>query len=263
MAKRRERKSGKAQGGRSARGPTRQSEKDTGGGGKLFYLILGLVVIAGVAFLLLADRDGEDIATAPLPAWLDQVEADPEAGVVLGSEDAPVQIMEFADYQCPYCARFGTFTGRLIKQNYVRERELARWVMYDFPLGFPNSLSSSLAARCAGEQGGFWPMHDLLLSRQTEWGPSESPVRVFSGYAGELGLDRAAFRACIEERRHLEEIIASRRYGEELGVQGTPSIFLNGRQLDLATETSYESLEQLILAAADSARRAESEAAGP
>ncbi len=236
----------------------RGKKRDGGSGGKLFYLLLGVVALGGVAFLLLAGRGDGGEPARPLPAWADQVQADPAAGVPLGAEDAPATIMEFADYQCPHCAQFGTFTGKLIRQNYVESGGQARWVLYDFPVGFPNSIPSAIAARCAGEQGeeAFWAMHDLLLARQSEWGGSDAPRRIFARYGEEIGLDGDAFRACMEERRPLEEIVASRRYGEQLAVQGTPTLFLNGRKLDNRTETTYQALERLILAAADSARAA-------
>lgn len=241
----------------------RQGAKRSGGGGRLFYIVLAVVAVAGVAFLLLAGDGGDDGAARPLPAWAADVEADPEAGVPLGPDDAPATIMEFADYQCPHCAQFGTFTGKLIRQNFVEQGGLARWVLYDFPVGFPHSISSSVAARCAGEQGlePFWAMHDLLLARQADWGRTDAPGRLFTGYARDLGLDADGFRECFEARRPLEEVMASRSYGEQLGVQGTPTLFLNGRRLD-TREYSYEALESLIRAAADSASRAESSADG-
>lgn len=219
-----------------------------------FYLILGLVAAGGVAFLLTAGGGGSGELTSPLPAWAENVEPDSGAGVPLGPEAAPVTIVEFADYQCPHCAQFASFTGRLIRQNYVEERGLVRWVLYDYLVGFPNSLPASIAARCAGEQGRYWEMHDLLLARQNEWGARQDPGGSFRDYAESLGLDEGTFGACLEERRPLEEVLASHAYGQSLGVTGTPTLFLNGRRLDNRTETGYEPLERLIRDAADSVR---------
>lgn len=233
-----------------------------GGPGRWFYLLLAAVAAGGVAFLLLAGRGGDgEGPERPLPAWATEVEADSAAGVPLGPEDAPVTIAEFADYQCPHCAQFGAFTGRLIRQNYVEGERLVRWVLYDYLVGFPNSLPSALAARCADAQGRFWEMHDLLLARQARWGPSESAARLFRDYARELGLDDGRFGACMEERRPLEQVLAAHKYGEQLGVRGTPTLFLNGRMLDNRTEVSYDALERLIRAAADSTRAAGADAA--
>lgn len=232
----------------------------SGGPGKVFYALLAVVAAGGVAFLLTAGNGGGDAGPRPLPAWAGNVEADADAGVALGSEAAPVTILEFANYQCPHCARFGTFAGRLIRQNYVEGAGTVRWVLYDYLLEFPNEIPAALAARCAAEQGRHWEMHDLILARQTEWSNEGDPRRHFRGYAEDLGLEMGEYRACMEERRPLEEVLASHQYGARMGVSGTPTLFLNGRRLD-HTETSYEALEALIRAAADSAAGSGTEAA--
>lgn len=221
-----------------------------------FYAVLGLVVVGGVAFLLTAGGGESGELTSPLPVWAETVEADSTAGVPLGPEDAPVTILEFADYQCPHCAQFASFTGRLLRRNYVEERGLLRWVLYDYLVGFPNDIPAAIAARCAGEQGRYWEMHDILLAQQSRWGSSDAPGRAFRDYAAQLALDAESFQACLQERRPLEAVMASHAYGQSLGVNGTPTLFLNGRRLDNRTEADYETLERLILAAADSARAA-------
>lgn len=222
-----------------------------------FYALLGVVAAGGIAFLLTAGGDSGEL-TSPLPAWAETVEPDSAVGVSLGAPDAPVTIVEFADYQCPHCAQFGSFTGRLLRQNYVENGGLVRWILYDYLVGFPNDIPAAIAARCAGEQGRYWQMHDLLLAQQSRWGASDSPGRRFRDYAKQVGLDQGGFETCLEERRPLEAVMASHAYGERLGVSGTPTLFLNGRRLDNRTEADYESLERLILAAADSARKASS-----
>ncbi|MFQ5678105.1 MAG: DsbA family protein [Gemmatimonadota bacterium] len=237
----------------------------SGGPGLGFYLILGAVALGGVLFLVLArNGGGGGDVNRPLPAWAGQVEPDSLAGIPLGPEDAPITIAEFADFQCPHCAQFGAFTGRLIRQNYVEAGGQVRWVMYDYLVGFPNSMAAALSARCADEQGRYWPMHDLLLARQTKWGAKGSPGKLFREYAREIGLDGQTFDACFEERRHLDKVLGSYEYGKQLGVQGTPTLFFNGRKLDGGSEMSYEGLERLIKAAQDSVlgARAAADAAG-
>lgn len=226
------------------------------GSNRLFYLILLLVVVGGGAWLLLARGGGGDETSAePLAAAQDAV-ADPNSGIALGPEDSPATIMEFFDYSCPHCANFGGFTGRLIRQNYVEGGGPARWIMYDYVLGsFPNSLETAIAGRCAGEQGRYWEMHDLLLGQQTTWYTQENPTGTIRDIAGMVGLDGRAFRDCMDERRHVESIMASRKYGEQLGVNSTPVLFFNGRRIG-DDETSYEGLERLIRAAVDSAAAA-------
>jgi protein-disulfide isomerase len=86
-------------------------------------------------------------------------------------------------------------------------------------------------------------MHDLLFARQDEWGPDSSPKDKFLRYAEETGLDRGEFKDCLDERRHLTQIVASRKYGDELGVTGTPTLFLNGQRLPAG---SYQAIERSI-----------------
>ena len=228
-----------------------------GGSSKVLYAILGLVVIVGAGWLFLADG-GDSQGTVELTEITDLtgVEADPSVGLVLGPENAPVTILEFADYSCPHCAQFASFTGRLLRQNYVEGDGSVRWVMYDYVLGgFPNSLAASLAARCAGEQGQYWTMHDLLLGRQPSWAQARSPEQEFRSFADEIGLDRGRYDDCMSERRPLKQVAAARRYGDELGVNSTPTLFFNGRLLR-PEEAGYEVIERLIQAAVDSASAA-------
>ncbi len=234
-----------------------------GGGGKGFYVLLGLVVAAGAAWLLMARGGGVGTGDLPTPeefaALATTIEADPAVGIALGRPDAPATIMEFADYSCPACRQFSAFHGRLIRQNYVEGGGPVRWVLYDYVLGiFPHSVPASIAARCAGDQGSYWRMHDLLLSRQDRWSRGNDPGSVFLELADELGLDRGQLAACLEEGRHLESVAAARKYGEQLGVSSTPTLYFNGRRLELQPQGVYEQFEALIRQAVDSAA-----AAGP
>lgn len=227
---------------------------DGSGPGRTFYLILGGLLVVGVAALFMA-RGGDGDGGEPEPVSASSVEADPEAGVATGPADAPVTIKEFVDYQCPHCAQFASLTGKMLRRNFART-DSVRWILYDYPLGtFPNSLPAALAARCAGEQGRYWQMEEILFGRQGEWAGEGDPAGTFADYAERIGLDTDAFRTCLEERRHLEEIMASRRYGQQLGVGGTPTIFLNGRKLS-TRELGYEPIARLIRAAWDSASAA-------
>lgn len=236
---------------RGRHAPPRSGES---GQSRMFYLLLALVVVGGVVWLIAAGGGSSESVAEPLPEIPVDVEADPSAGLVLGEADAPVTIMDFSDYSCPHCARFASFTGRLIRQNYVGNGGPVRWIHYDYVLGtFPNSVAASIAARCAGDQGQYWPMHDLLLSRQTRWAMDRDPNARFREIAEDLPLDGGEFGRCLGEQRHLDRVMAVRKYGDELGVNSTPTLFLNGRELDLMTEGDYAVLERLIQEAASEA----------
>lgn len=232
-------------------GKNQKSRSSPGSGpGRTFYMIVGAVLVVGVVALLVARSGGGDPGPALIPVTLAETEASAEAGVSAGPEDAVVTLVEFADFQCPACARFYSFSGRLIKQNYVDGGGSVRWVFYDFPLDqHPHAVPAAQAARCAGEQGLFWPMHDLLFARQAQWSPKDDARGEFEDYAKELGLDRGEYRACMREGRHLEEIFASAKYGAQLGVNSTPTIFVNG----VRASQDYESLEEMIREAAAAA----------
>jgi protein-disulfide isomerase len=228
-----------------------QSRKRSAGGsgpGRGFYLAIPAIVVVGIAALLLA-RSG-DTGPTEIPASLAETEADASAGVSAGPEDAVVTHVEFADFQCPACAAFYGFSGRLIKQNYVDGGGSVRWVFYDYPLEqHPHAIPAALAARCAGEQGRFWQMHDLMFARQSQWSPKDDARGDFEEMAEEIGLDRGAYRECVRDGRYLEQIFASAKYGQRLGVNSTPTLFVNGQR----APQDYEELERMILEAAAAA----------
>lgn len=232
------------------------------GPGKGFYIVLGVLAVGGLAALLLAGGGGPE-PVGPLSQSALQVEPDSGAyAAARGPEDAPVTLMEFADYQCSHCATFASLPGPALKRDYVETGEV-RMLLYDFPLSRQsNAIPAALAARCAGDQGKYWAMHGRLFSSQSEWARARSPESRFADYARGIGLDMDRFNRCYSEKKHLEEIMASRRYGDQLQVTGTPTIFVNGHR---ARSYAYEEVSSLIereLAAADSAAE-DSAAASP
>jgi len=230
-----------------------QDAGGSGGPGKIFYSVLALLVVAGgVALWMARSGGGSSGQTAGEPMPVSSAEADWSSGVAMGPSDAPVTVAEFADFQCPHCAQFQGFTGKLAKQNYVQDRGVVRWIHFDFPLGsFPNSMPAALAARCAGNQDAYWEMHNWLLTNQSAWGRESDPTGVFVDQAGSMGLDAGQFEACVEEERPMERIRASRAYGQQVGVNATPTIFVNGRKLPGVP--NYETLAKVIEAELDSA----------
>jgi len=142
----------------------------------------------------------------------------------LGRRDAPVTVVEFSDYQCPFCRQFVTATLPALKSAYVDPGKV-RWVFRDFPIDHihPHARKASEAARCAGDQGKYWQMHDVLFQNQQALAPEKLP-----DYAGWLGLDTAAFDACLASGKHAAEVEKNHGDGAAAGVRGTPS-FVIGR----------------------------------
>lgn len=231
-------------------------------GGTLFYWILGGVALAGVAALLFAGSGGSG-APENLPVSVAEMDAEASgsAGVSYGPADALVTVIEFEDFQCPACRQFNALTGKLLRQQYATgDDAILRWVTYDMPVLGQASWPPALASRCAEDQGRFWEMHDLLYARTEDWIRASNPNTVFVDFAEELGLDRTDFTTCLSERTHLEAIASSRNYGEALGVSGTPTLYVNGRRINLTRDGSFQALERLIL---DAAETAAGEAARP
>lgn len=219
------------------------AENQGSGPGKGFYAVLAVLAVAGVAALLLAGGDGPE-PVGPLSQSTLDVEPDSGAyAVAEGPEDAPVTMIEFADYQCSHCANFASLPGPALRRDYVQTGQV-RMLFYDFPLSRrSNAIPAALAARCAGDQDQFWQMHGRIFSNQSEWAATDSPEGHFADYARAIGLDMDRFNQCYSDKEHIEEIMASRRFGEQLQVTGTPSIFVNGQK---ARSYSYEAVSTLI-----------------
>lgn len=169
-------------------------------------------------------KDLRDAARVVVRLDVPRVEvAIPKGAPAKGPPSAPVTIVEFTDYQCPYCHR----AQGVIDELLTRYKDKLRLVHLDFPLdGHPQATPAARAARCAGEQGRFWEYHHDLM---TEQGPLDAAD--LKRRAASLRLNARAFGACLASRKNDAAIQASVRQGEELGVTGTPAYFINGRMV--------------------------------
>lgn len=166
-----------------------------------------------------------DQASAPTPTSNVSADDDP----VKGRKDAPVTIIEFSDFECPYCASFYSQTLLQIEEEYIRTGK-AKLVYRDFPLSFhQNAQKAAEAAECADEQDKFWEYHDLLFERQSEW--SNIGISKFKQYAGEIGLNTSEFNKCLDSGKMASEVKKDFQDGQSYGVSGTPAFFVNGEML--------------------------------
>ncbi len=141
----------------------------------------------------------------------------------LGPKTAPVTIVEFSDFQCPYCKRAEP-TLKEVREKYG---DKVRLVYMDFPLGFhQHAMDAAMAGRCAEEQGKFWPMHDEMFTDQAKLSRED-----LMKSAGKVGLDAAKFDQCLKSGKYHDGIAADQAQGQSLGVDGTPAFFVNGRAL--------------------------------
>ncbi|HET7585407.1 MAG TPA: thioredoxin domain-containing protein [Gemmatimonadaceae bacterium] len=210
------------------------------GQARAFYLVLAVIAVAGIGALLwLANRPAKAIRTLTVQPTAAQAE-----GYLAGNPDAPVQVLEFADFQCPACAQFSTLTEPDIRQRLVDQGTVS-FRYFDFPLQqHQNSLRASIAAACAADQGKFWPMHDLLFQQQPYWSEERNPRGKFLEYAAQAGVDQSAWKSCYDEQRHLERIMDNSAEGERRGVTSTPT-FIIGTQM-IAGALAYDQFKALV-----------------
>ncbi len=150
----------------------------------------------------------------------------------VGAADAPVTIVEFTDFQCPYCYRHFQQTFPQLMEEYINTGQV-RYVFKDFPLTsiHPQAFLASEAARCAGEQGAYLEMHSQLFTAQQEWNGRNDADALFVGYAGALSLDVEQFSNCLSSHKYEDAVQADINEGFSLGISGTPAFFLNGYSL--------------------------------
>ena len=152
-----------------------------------------------------------------------RVVVDSSGHPALGPKDAPVTIVEFTDFQCPFCKA----TEATLKQLHDKYGDKIRLVHMDFPLPFhSHALDAAKAARCANEQGKFWQFHDALFADQSKLAPAD-----LKATAKTLGMNSAKFDTCFDSAKYDSQIKADQAVGEKVGVDGTPAFFIDGRPL--------------------------------
>jgi protein-disulfide isomerase len=148
---------------------------------------------------------------------------------VRGDQDAPITIVEFSDFQCPFCARFQIQTLPLILEQYV-ETGKVKFVYRDFPIqnSHPNAMPAAAASECAHEQDKYWEYHDALFENQTVWNKVEitSAITIFKEFATELNLNQEQFDSCLDSGKYIEEIKNDLNDGRNYGITGTPGFFI-------------------------------------
>lgn len=149
-----------------------------------------------------------------------------------GQPDAPVLVIEFADFGCHYCALFAHETFPALDGEFIQPGRV-RWKLVPFVLGaFRNSRQAAEAAVCAGDQDAFWPMHDRLFAGRATWSRDRRPWERFGRYAAELGLDTARFTACAANRAARERVTQHDAAAKWFRVRATPTFFVNGQRVE-------------------------------
>ncbi|MBU0661983.1 DsbA family protein [Candidatus Micrarchaeota archaeon] len=186
--------------------------------------------------------------TAPAAAAAPKQNVSADDDAVLGNANAPVEIIEFSDYECPFCSRFVTQTLPEIKTKYIDTGKV-KLIYRDFPLEFhADAQKAAEAAECAEEQGKYYEMHDAIFENQQAIGVSS-----LKAYAAQIGLDTAKFDACLDTGAMAAEVKKDAADGSAAGVSGTPTFFINGTKIVGAQSFSaFESAIEIELAKAGS-----------
>ena len=161
---------------------------------------------------------------------------------IRGSKDAKVVLVEYSDFQCPACDYFYSQVKQLEKDFDGKIAVVYRY----FPLEqvHKNARLSARAAEAAGRQGKFWEMHDLLFENQNAWAESSNAIQAFDSYAQSLGLDMNKFNRDINSSDIDVKINNDYQSGVNSGVQGTPTFFINGKQIE--NPQSYDAFKSII-----------------
>ncbi len=184
------------------------------------------------------------------PTSIKEVSLDDDA--VLGNKDAPVTIVEFSDYQCPFCRRSYTQVYPLLKENFINNGKV-KFIFRDFPLSsiHPGAIPAAQAAECADDEGKYYEMHDKIFDEQNKLGQGTAPFTNddLKKWASEIGLNSGDFNSCLDSGKYAKEVEKDFNDGNSYGVSGTPTYFV-GNEKDgykiIGGAQPYQVFEQAI-----------------
>jgi len=197
-------------------------------GVKRFYAVFAVLTLAGLgilAYLIFKPQ------TVSIPANVVVQASDTTGfrGYLKGSPDAPVEITEFADFQCPFCQTFATLQMPTIDERLIQTGRV-RWRYRDFPLQqHPFARLAAHSAACADEQGKYWDQHQRIYEGQSEWSEARDAGPIFRNYAKAAGLDLGRYDACMKAGKYAGRIQASYNEGVQVGVSSTPTLLIGDR----------------------------------
>ena len=190
-------------------------------------ILVSAVLISGTLLYTRSNKNGAVQTQGNVPV---KVEVSMDDDPYLGNSSAPVKIIEFSDFQCPFCRVFWHDTLPSIKKDYVDTGKV-QFVYRDFPLSFhPASIPSALAADCAKDQNKYWEMHDKMFSEEQKQGTGTITYGIpeLKKWAKEIGLNMGDFNQCLDSQKYKAEVDKDTADGSRAGVSGTPTLFING-----------------------------------
>ena len=210
--------------GTARRSPARRGKAPQTG--KIAALLAAIAVVGAGALGYAYQNSKKRVTTVDpnLPPLVAQ-------GHVEGDTTAPVQVLEFGDFECPQCGNFAVVTAPDIRARLIKTGQIS-YRYFDFPLPMHrNTWAASHAAACAEEQGKFWPMHDRLYANQSEWNgeATSNPKKLFMAYATGLALDTKKFEDCFDSQKYQRQIEANKAEAERRQINSTPTFVIGKR----------------------------------
>ena len=208
-----------------------------------FYAALVVIAVVGIGALAYVASRPKNIATTVDPATV--VSGEPQ-GYLLGKPDAPVQVIEFADFECPACGQFATLAEPDIRKRLIEPGTIS-YRFYDYPLAMhKNTWHASNAAACADEQGKFWEMHDQLFNQQDRWNgqATSRPKSQFQEYAKAIGIDVNKWEQCYDARKYEPRIKANEQMAIKRGASQTPTFVIGNKMIGGAI--SYDRFKAMV-----------------
>lgn len=222
--------SGKTPGQTRDRGkPSAVTTARSSGSKRVFYILLGALLVAGITALsIMASRPKNNVSLvdttlAPVP----------NQGHAIGSDSAPVEVVEFADFECPACGSFATLAEPDVRSRLVNAG-VVRYRFVDYPLSMHrNTWSAHRAAWCAADQGKFWEMHDALFFNQDRWNgeATSRPDAVIADLARPLGVNMDQFNSCVAARKYDPQIRANQDEAVRQQIRSTPTFIIGNKKI--------------------------------
>ena len=178
-------------------------------------------------------------STASVTPIMRKLELTGEPYATLGDPHAPMTVIEFSDYGCPFCRRYTMLTWAKLKHDYIDTGRVF-YVFKDYPIVqlHPQADLAAEAAECVGRQGAYWKMHELLFANQSSWDTTSDVARTsFDKYVVQLKLDQKAYDSCMSQGQTQANVARNIAEGQHLGINGTPSFVINGKLLSGAQPT--------------------------
>ena len=226
-----------------SKGKRREQPRRAKNSTRIFYLALVVVAVAGIGALSWMTRRPADREVSPIDSTLPKVQSN---GYMVGSASAPLEVIEFGDFECPQCARFATLTEPDVRTRLV-DKGIIRFRYIDFPLSMHrNTWPASRAAACADEQGKFWAMHDALFQTQDQWNgeTTSNPNAVFKQLAKQIGLNQQQFDQCVDTKKTQAKIQAHEELALRQQIKATPSFIIGGKIVEGASP--YDEFKAMV-----------------